>query len=180
MIDFSKMFSGKFSGGHDRPQTQSRRESTIHLAQLVEEDNTVDEDESIVLRDDTGILFCEEILRVSNGLSGLLDTFSKIDCNGNGYISLYELAEYLKKLGMELDLNEVKAIHKYLSGILHPEEGYPVYCVVSNCPERVEELVRNYELTKKAFFFSTRSSDSAIPDSQRYFQRFDRIPFKGT
>jgi hypothetical protein len=179
MTDLSKFFTGKFGGsstGAVAEKPEVRRASAITVAQPLEEDNNaVDEDESIVIRDDTGIIFCEEILKVSNGLRGLRDTFSRMDSNGNGYISLYELSAFLKHVGMKLDLNEIKAIHKYLRGDAVSTASDGAYCLVATCPERIEELVRKYDSSKKAFFFSTRSAADAIPDSQRYFQRFTKV-----
>jgi len=139
---------------------------------VVEATDVVDDDEDLVLRQDTGILFCREILKVSNGIAGLRGTFEKIDKDGNGRISMIELSEFLIKIGLRLDISELKAVHKYLSGDDDIVEGRERFCVTALCGPRVIDLIKRYENSRKAIFLSSNSEYQSIPESHRYFQQF--------
>jgi Ca2+-binding EF-hand superfamily protein len=114
---------------------------------------------------DTGIAFCQEIVRASDGLDGLEKTFDIIDADHNGDISLEELKNFLGASGMKPE--EIKGVHRYLEGNSRDrsEKNTVRFATMTR------ELIQEYERSKEMFFFKPPSDFDTINQADKYFKR---------
>ena len=158
-IEVMKLLGNKLRG-RDEPTTATEPEPAPAA-------ETVDAEE-IVLETDTGVVFCEEMVRQSNGTENFEDTFRRMDIGNNGEVSEFELSTYLRAVGLRLQPYEVKAIHQYLRT---DEETKNRVLTPANFAKRTRLLMTTYEKSRKALFVHAHSKGDLVLRAETYFKR---------
>ena len=136
------------------------------------EDADVEDDDSLVLQPEMGVLFCEEILKASDHLESLDEAFKRMDFDNNNQLSPLELATFFRSVGLRIDSHDVRAIYTYLknAGVSHATDPDDTI-TPAHFAQQTRELIAKYEKSRKAFFFSAHSSSAIVDEAEKYFRR---------
>ena len=131
---------------------------------------------TVKLDPDAAIVFCKEMLRLTNGSRDFTDIFKCMDADRDGAVSLLEFCTFLRSNKIRLRAEEMKALHQYLNGscLGSIKQGTP-----SRSNDRTNELLMKLGVDAQVVGGKFEVDLSNISDAESYFRRQLINTFRG-